>query len=428
MTSLDVFFAKGERANIILFSMGELVSLLGSAIYSFAISLYVLRLTGSGISFAITLIQGVIPTVLIGPFAGVLADKFNKKLLVVSMDITNAILFVMLFSISRRFGLTIPIIYITTFLMNTISVIFGISMESAKPNLVTDDNLIRINLISRIINSLSTILGPAIGGMIFAFADIKCFMLINGFSFFCSGISELFIDYDFNNREENEICFEAGSFTLKSILPDFKEGFLYTYSQKELREVLNTFIVLNIVLGFSIMVPLPYAVNNVLELNPSAFGLIQGFLPVGTIMGAIAAGKACKKLSYGRIINMSVFIFGIVIIAMGIPLLTFAEFSKESCVIYYSILMIAAGGAISFADVPLIQKLQTDAAEKYRGRVISTSICICKIALPIALVLAGILAEIIPVLWIFFGIGILSMFYALSIRMVLRENKQESGT
>jgi len=76
--------------------------------------------------------------------------------------------------------------------------------------------------------------------------------------------------------------------------------------------------------------------------------------------------------------------------------------------------MIATGGAISFADVPLIQKLQTDAAGMYRGRVISTSVCICKIALPVALVLAGILAEIIPVLWIFFGIGILSMFYALS--------------
>ncbi|HRU40353.1 MAG TPA: MFS transporter [Candidatus Diapherotrites archaeon] len=414
MKNLGVFFAKGERTNIILFSMGEMVSLLGSAIYSFAISLYVLKLTGSGISFAITLIQGVIPTVLIGSFAGVLADKLNKKLLIVSMDIANAILFVMLFLISRRFGLTLPIIYITTFLMNAISVIFGISMESAKPNLVTDDNLIRINLISRIINSLSTILGPAIGGMIFVFADIKCLMLINGFSFFCSGISELFIDYGFNNREGNERCFETGSFTLKSILPDFKEGFLYTYRQKELKEVLNIFIVLNIVLGFSIMVPLPYAVNNVLELDPSAYGFIQGFLPVGTIMGAIAAGKACKKLSYGRIINMSVFIFGIVIIAMGIPLLTFAEFSKESCVIYYSILMIATGGAISFADVPLIQKLQTDAVGKYRGRVISTSICICKIALPVALVLAGILAEIIPVLWIFFGIGILSMFYALS--------------
>ena len=75
---------------------------------------------------------------------------------------------------------------------------------------------------------------------------------------------------------------------------------------------------------------------------------------------------------------------------------------------------IATGGAISFADVPLIQKLQTDAAGMYRGRVISTSVCICKIALPMALVLAGILVEIIPVLWMLFGIGILSMFYALS--------------
>lgn len=414
MNTVNAAFKEGERANLILFSMGELVSLFGSAIYSFAISLYVLRLTGSGLSFAMTLIQGVIPIILIGPFAGALTDRFNKKLLVVSMDVANSVLFIMLFFISSYYNLTLPIIYVTTFLMNSLSVIFGISIESVKPNLVTDDNLIKINLISQVINSLSSILGPVIGGMVFAFADIKYFMLINGFSFFCSGISEIFINYDFNNKKENGSCAEVSKLTIKNVIADIKDGFLYTYMQRELKEILGVFVVLNIILGFSIMVPLPYAINNVLELDSSVYGCIQGFLPVGMILGAIAVEKTYRKLPYDKIINLSIVTFSIVIIAMGVPLLSFARFSKEFNLVFYSMLMVATGSAISFVDVPVMQKLQTAAAEKYRGRVISTSICVCKIAVPIALILAGIIVEVIPVLWIFLGTGSLSMFYALN--------------
>ena len=68
-----------ELRNICLYSIAKTVSLFGSSIYSFALGLYVLQITGSALNFAITLILGTIPMIVMNPFAGVIADKVDKK-------------------------------------------------------------------------------------------------------------------------------------------------------------------------------------------------------------------------------------------------------------------------------------------------------------------------------------------------------------
>lgn len=420
-------FVKGERANMLLFSSGILVSLLGSSIYVFAISLYVLNRTGSGLSFAITLIQGVIPILLIGPFAGVLSDRFSKKLLLVSMDIANGVLFAILFIICSYYELTLPIVYIAAFLTNSISVVYGISLEAVKPNLVSDNNLIRINLFSQIINSLASIMGPVIGGIIFAFIDIKLFMLFNALSFFCSGISAALINYDFNNKRTG--C-AAGDFVIENVFSDIKDGVLYVFREKELKRIIGVFVAGNIFLGLSIMVPFPYAVNNVLKLGPAAYGFIEGFLPVGMILGAFAVEKVYGKVAYDRIISLSLLTLSISIIAIGVPLLPFVEFSNKFCLAYYSIIMAIIGAVISFMDIPLTQKLQTVSTEEYRGRVFSTIICVCKTALPLALLAAGVIIELLPVLWIFLGVGCFSLIYSILLQYITMSGKiaGEHGT
>ena len=68
-----------ELRNICLYSIAKTVSLFGSSIYSFALGLYVLQITGSALNLAITLILGTIPMIVMNPFAGVIADKVDKR-------------------------------------------------------------------------------------------------------------------------------------------------------------------------------------------------------------------------------------------------------------------------------------------------------------------------------------------------------------
>ncbi|MCQ6547311.1 MFS transporter, partial [Bacillus wiedmannii] len=212
-----------ELRNICLYSIAKTVSIFGSSMYSFALGLYVLHITGSALNFAITLILGTIPMIVMNPFAGVIADKVDKKKLVVCMDLLSGCLLITVYILSSYYGLNLFIIYTTTFLMTVFTTFFGIGLEAAKPNIVSKERLMSINSISKIIDSVSLILGPMLGGIVFAVFDIKTFIIINGISFILSGISILFINFKLFEQNINEECSMGEINFIKAI----KDGYSY---------------------------------------------------------------------------------------------------------------------------------------------------------------------------------------------------------
>lgn len=386
---------KKERLNFILFSLGKFVSIFGASIYSFAIGLHVLKITGSGMSFALSLIVSIIPMLVINPFAGVLADRFDKKKIVVSMDIINGMFLMLLYIVSGIYGLSLEMIYISTFITTIFTTIFGISMESAVPNIVSENMLININSISKIIDSISSILGPMVGGIIFAFIDIRYFILFSGVSYVLSGISEMFIDfklnYSGNNDSENSIRF----------LEDMKRGLEYIAGEKEIIGLFSVFISLNFFIGLSVTIPLPYIINNILVLGSKALGIIQSSFPLGMIAGAIIVKRVMKKTSYKKILIVSSLILGICTNLLGLPVLFKSfVFTNPIYTSYYCGIMIVFGVAISFIDIPILYILQRMIPNEYRGRVLSIVMTMVKAILPLALILSGFLLNKIPAYFI----------------------------
>ena len=108
--------------------------------YTFAISLYTLKITGSSISFSTTLILSILPIIILNPFVGVLADKFDKKKLVITANLLNAIFLFIVYLVSNWNGLSIGIIYLSTFTITSINIIFDVSIDSAIPNMVSKEN------------------------------------------------------------------------------------------------------------------------------------------------------------------------------------------------------------------------------------------------------------------------------------------------
>lgn len=262
---------KQEIKNIILYSFGKIISVFGTAIYSFALSLYVLKITGSAFSFAITLVLGVIPAIIMNPFAGVIADKVNKKTLVVVMDFLSGILLVIVYFVCMNYELNLIIIYSTTFLLTVFSNFFGIGLEAAKPNVVSESMLMNINSISRILDSVSLILGPMLGGIVFVIFDIETFIIVNGVSFILSGLLMMCIHFKLFQDQSNE-----GSSNGKiHWIRDIKDGFYYLIERKRIKNMFIIFIFINFFLGFAVTVPLSYIINIVLKLRSEEFGIIQ---------------------------------------------------------------------------------------------------------------------------------------------------------
>ncbi|MFK4289660.1 putative MFS family arabinose efflux permease [Bacillus sp. RC240] len=382
-----------ELRNICLYSIAKTVSISGSSIYSFALGLYVLQITGSALNFAITLILGTIPMIVMNPFAGVIADKVDKKKLVICMDLLSGCLLITVYILSSYYGLNLFIIYTTTFLMTVFTTFFGIGLEAAKPNIVSKERLMSINSISKIIDSVSLILGPMLGGIVFAVLDIKTFIIINGISFILSGISILFIHFKLFEYNINDGCSKREI----NFIKDIKEGFSYLIEKESLKNTFSILTSLNFFLGFAVTVPLPYIINTVLNLSSKQFGMIQGTFPVGMIIGAILVKKITNRFSYSYLLKKLSSMLAVFMIISGIPVL-FKSFEVNDFVyvITYCVVMFFLGLIIALIDIPLIYFTQKEIPDEYRGRVLSIGLSIGKMMQPIALALSGLLLNYIP--------------------------------
>ncbi|MDF2881095.1 MAG: Major Facilitator Superfamily transporter [Clostridiaceae bacterium] len=380
-----------ETWNIILISVASCVSMFGTSIYNFAIGLYVLKITGSGLSFAVTLVLGILSTVIVNPFAGVLADKLHKKLLAVITDTISGLLLIGLYFVTNKYNLTIFMIYICTFLLNVFSTVYGISIESSRPNLVSEKRLISMNSINKVIESSSSILGPMIGGIVFALLDIKLFILINGTSFVISALLQLFIDFKFN------YCSDGNDKEKINFLKDILEGINYLKCKKDILDMFKIFISLNFFIGLSINIPMPYIINNILKLSPKYFGIIQAAIPAGMILGAIVIKKVMEKYSYKSILKSACIMLSICMCAIGFSsILHYTVYKPAFYLIYFIVFMILAGIAISLIDIPIFYILQRTIPDYFRGRVLSIGIAIAKTVLPAALIISGVLIGITP--------------------------------
>lgn len=389
--------------NLGLFIIGKLISVFGSAIYTFAIGLYVLKQTGSGFSFALTLFVGLIPTIIFSPVAGYMSDRFDKKKIVVFMDFANGMMFLTLFLLTLKFELNQPMVYISTFMTTVFTTFFGIAFEAAKPNLVADEKLMSINSLSKVIDSTALILAPVLGGLIFAFTDIKTFILINAVCFIFSAGIETMIDFNYNIKSTVEINDDGG------FVEDIKDGLTYIRKSSEIVKMINVLVILNFFISFSVTVPLPYIINNLLNLSSNQYGIIQGAFPVGMILGAVVVGKIIEKIDYMKLLIFSSITLSVAIALLGLPLVL-ADASSLAYMIYYISIMVIFGIAISFIDVPILWLMQKSIPDNLRGKVLSISMSIVKLIAPLGLVISGMIINSVPVyIMTFAGGGILML-------------------
>ncbi|ENQ3076995.1 MFS transporter [Bacillus sp. WLY-B-L8] len=408
---------KKEMKNLFLYSTGKTVSIFGTAIYNFALGLYVLKLTGSALSFAVTLVLGTIPMIIINPFAGVIVDKVNKKTLVVLMDFLSGILLVFVYILCMKYELNLLIIYTTTFLLTVFTTFFGIGLEAAKPNIVSEKMLMNINSVSKIIDSVSLIIGPMLGGIVFAIFDMRTFIIINGISFILSGISMMFIHFKLFNFQTNE-DHTGGKIHLIS---DIKDGFNFLFKRKSIKSMFTILILINFFLGFAVTVPLPYMINTVLKLGSKEFGMIQGAFPMGMILGALLVKKITERISYSILLKYVSFALSICMILLGVPvMLKSLQLNSIVYTCYFIAVLFLFGVVIALIDIPLAYFMQKEIPDEYRGRVLSIGISIAKIMLPMAMISSGSLLNILPSYVMPIAGGVL--FFLFSVRSANKVN------
>ncbi|BCZ48133.1 MFS transporter [Clostridium gelidum] len=149
----------------IIFLMGQLVSKLGDALYTFAIPWISYELTHSVIVMGSMYAVSVLPVVLFGPIIGVYVDRWDRRRLMMFADVTRGIL-VALVPLMQMLGiLQLWQLYVVSFILAGLSLLFDVSVVASIPNIIGNKNLTKANASYQLINQAGDLIGPLFAGI-----------------------------------------------------------------------------------------------------------------------------------------------------------------------------------------------------------------------------------------------------------------------
>ncbi len=281
------------RRDFTLVVLGQVISLFGNAILRFALPLYLLRQTGSPALFGAVGAAAFIPAVLCAPIGGVVADRVNKRNIMVVLDFSTAGL-ILLFTLLLGRAPLVPLMVASLMLLYGIAGAYQPSVQASIPLLARPEQLTSANAVINMVQTLSALLGPVIGGVLFGTFGLRPILWVGMACFFLSAVMELFIRIPHSPRA-------AAGGVLSTVRRDLGES--WRFIRRERPVFLSVMLVLalfNLVLSAALVVGIPVAVVQTLGMSDSRLGLTQGAMGLGGLFGGVLAALLGPRLRLRR--------------------------------------------------------------------------------------------------------------------------------
>ena len=166
--------------------LGQVVSQLGDWFDTIALFTLVLRLTGSGRAVGLVLVARFLPSVVLGPLSGVLADRFNRRHIMIVSDVARAL--VVLGFLFVRSPDQLWLVYVLTVLQLAFSAFFEPARSAALPSIVAPRDLVAANSISAVTWSAMLTLGAAVGGPVTDWFGTDAAFVIDSLTYLVSAV------------------------------------------------------------------------------------------------------------------------------------------------------------------------------------------------------------------------------------------------
>lgn len=367
--------------------IGQIISLFGNATLRFALPLYLLNLTGSSALYGTVMACAFIPSILLSPVGGIVADRVNKRNVMVILDFFTAAV-ILVFFLLMDGGNIVVLLMATLMLLYGIAGAYQPSVQASIPALAAPGNIMAANSIINTISSFSSLTGPVLGGILYSAYGIKPVLWVCMVCFVLSAVMEVFIQIPFQ-RPASE-----GSIW-KIVKADMTESIRFIRRDKPvIGKTLLVVCGINLFLSAMIIVALPYLVTEVFALEASQanrlYGYAQGALAAGGLAGGIGAGIFARKLSIqkaGSLITAS----ALCIFPIAAVLILFS-----SGMVNYLVLTVCCFIIMILSTVFTVQMMSFMQAETPRnliGKVIALALTIAMCAQPLGNALYGVLFE-----------------------------------
>lgn len=397
---------KGFSKDFILVLIGQIISLFGNAVMRFALPLHLLNVTGSSALLGVVSGCSFFSLVLMSPVGGLIADRINKKKIMVFLDFLTAGLVFLFTALYGKVNL-IALMMVLLFLLYGISGAYQPSVQASIPVLVAEEKVMTANAVINMVSSLSSMLGPAIGGMVYqAWGIIPVLEVCIG-CFVFSAVMEIFIHIPQEKRVRTQPL-------LKEAKSDMTESIHYLVKEKkQIGQLTVCCACVNLIFSALMVIGLPVIVMQMMVFpdgnNSQMYGFLEGIMAVGALAGGLGAGIFADKLKIQSSWKL--------LIAAAVLLVPIGLVLALSPSVYLTYWVMALTGLIIMAlasiySIQIMSYIQVTTPSHLIGKIIAWVIAISTCAQPFGQIVYGALFEWLKEMpWlIFFAATLISLW------------------
>jgi len=363
--------------------IGQIISLFGNGIVRFALPLFLLNQTGSASLFGIVTALPFVPMIILTPIGGIIADRVNKRNIMVTLDFLTAALMLVLYLMIGKVDL-VGLLIITLMFLYGIQGAYQPAVQASMPLLQGKEYLLSANALINQVNSLSGLMAPIFGGVLFGLWGITPIVLVGGICFFISAVMELFITIP-------HIRIEAKQGVFYIVKQDFHDSFLFMRKDKPvILKSIGIICAFNLFLSSMLIVSMPVLITLTLGMSDQLYGFSQGALAAGGLVGGILTGMLGKKLNIKKLYLLLLITAGLLLpIAATLwfnlrPFISYLVISA-SC---FCIMCVA-----TMVTVQMLTFIQGETPTQLTGKILSYVMALSMCAQPLGQAIYGFLFD-----------------------------------
>lgn len=351
---------------------GELISNIGSGMTAFALSVYVYQLTGSVTWVSVVTLLAYLPTILLNPLGGILADRFDRRLMMICGDFFSALglLYILISILMGHTGIAPIVIGVT---INSVFVsLLDPSYKATVTDLLTEEEYARASGLVQMAGNAKYLISPAIAGVILGFSDIRMILIIDILTFFVTVFAITFV-----RRNIQKVKPRVDKFNL---IKEFREGIQYIIREKGVKSlvILMAFMCFFIAFIQTLMIPMILPIFSV-----KAVGFMESVSAVGMLVGSVVIGILGIKKNYSRILMVSLILCGCFMALIGTS--TYMVFILSASILFFA--------ALPFVNTCADVLIRVSIPNEVQGRVWGLISLLTQIGYVIAYSACGILAD-----------------------------------
>lgn len=368
-----------------LMVLGQIVSILGSALLRFALSLYVLDITGRADIYATLYAISNVP-LLLSPLGGAIADRFNRRNLMVIFDFTSSAIvlcFILLLSAGNTSVILIGVVMV---LLAIISAMYSPTVMASVPLLVAENKLEQANGIVNGVQALSSVAAPVLGGVLYGIVGLKVLIVMSCIAFFLSAVLEIFIKIPFVKREQD-------GHIVPTIVKDMKLGFTYVIRQPYILKCMILAALLNLILTPFFVVGGPIILRVTMQSSDTMYGIGMGLIDFATILGALSIGFFTKKMQMKKLYYW-LLVIALLIVPMALsitPLVLGLGYYPSFILFILCAILIAM--AMTIISIFVITVVQKKTPNENLGKVMAIITAVAQCMAPVGQVIYGVIFE-----------------------------------